>query len=110
MTDISRRAFLITAAAVPASLAALPAAAATQDVTIQGMAFAPQTITIAAGDTVRWTNQDGAPHTATFQAAGMDTGRLSRGGTGELTFAQPGTYDYVCAIHPSMRGRVVVTG
>ncbi|WP_417626077.1 cupredoxin domain-containing protein [Pararhodobacter aggregans] len=110
MTDISRRTFLITAAAVPATLAALPAAAATQDVSIQGMAFAPQTVTIAAGDTVRWTNQDGAPHTATFQAAGMDTGRLSRGGTGELTFAQPGTYDYVCAIHPSMRGRVVVTG
>lgn len=110
MTDFSRRSFLITAAAAPVALAALPAAAATQDVTIQGMAFAPQTLTIAAGDTVRWTNQDGAPHTATFQSAGMDTGRLNRGNSGELTFAQAGTYDYICAIHPSMRGRIVVTG
>ncbi|MCB1389648.1 MAG: cupredoxin family copper-binding protein [Rhodobacteraceae bacterium] len=111
MTTLTRRNFLIAAAAAPAGLAlAGRAHAATNNVSIQGMTFQPQMITVAVGDTVRWTNMDGAPHTATFSERGMDTGRLSRGQSGEVTFSRAGTYDYVCAIHPSMRGRVIVTG
>ena len=110
MTNLTRRKALILAAGTPLALGlAARARAATTDVAIQGMAFAPATITIAAGDSVRWTNADGAPHTATFRDAGLDTGRLNRGDTGALSFDTPGTYDYVCAIHPSMRGQVIVT-
>lgn len=108
MTDFTRRSALLLAASAPVALAfASRAKAATSEVTISGMAFAPATITVAAGTTIRWTNQDGAPHTATFQ--GMATPRLNRGDSAELTFANPGTYDYVCAIHSSMRGQVIVT-
>lgn len=111
MTSLTRRHLLLAAAASPA-LMALPghAGAATHDVAISGMAFAPATITIAAGDTIRWTNSDGAPHTATFAGGAPDTGRLNRGDSAELTFEQPGTFDYVCAFHPGMRGRVIVNG
>ncbi len=111
MTQLTRRSFLVTAAAAPAALAALPAlaSAATHQVAIQGMAFAPATLNIARGDTVRWTNADNAPHTATFAGAGMATPRLGRGESGELTFDAAGSFDYACAIHPGMRGRIVVS-
>ena len=72
--------------------------------------FPPRRYVELGYNVVRWTNMDGAPHTATFSERGMDTGRLSRGQSGEVTFSRAGTYDYVCAIHPSMRGRVIVTG
>lgn len=110
MTALSRRSFLLAVAAAPAALSARPAAAAvrTHDVAIQGMAFSPATITVAVGDTVRWTNADAAPHTATFAAPARDTGRLNRGQSAELTFAEAGSFDYRCAIHGGMRGRVVV--
>ena len=110
MTHLTRRSFLVSAAVAPAAIAALPARAATaHQVAIQGMAFSPATITIAVGDTVRWTNGDGAPHTATFAAAGIATPRLGRGDSAELAFNTAGTFDYACAIHPGMRGRVVVS-
>ncbi len=111
MTDLTRRKALILTAGAPIALGlATRAKAATAEVAIQGMAFAPATITIAAGDSVRWTNSDAAPHTATFRATGADTGRLNRGDSGALTFDTPGSYEYACAIHPSMRGQVIVTG
>lgn len=114
MTQISRRKILILSASAPLALALASTAragsgATTHDVTIQGMAFVPANLTIAVGDTVRFTNLDGAPHTATSTAAGLDTGRLSRGQVGELTFANAGTFPYVCAIHGSMRGTITVT-
>ena len=112
MTRLTRRSALALAAAMPLALLARrrAAAGATAEVTISGMAFAPAALTVAAGTVVRWTNQDGAPHTATFRSAGMETPRLGRGESAELTFATAGTYDYICAVHPSMRGQVIVTG
>ncbi|WP_139103060.1 cupredoxin family copper-binding protein [Pararhodobacter sp. CCB-MM2] len=107
MTAMTRR----SALALVATLPLLPRhaqAAGSAEVAISGMAFAPASISVSAGTTIRWTNQDGAPHTATF--SGMATPRLNRGDSAELTFDTPGTYDYACAIHPSMRGQVVVTG
>ncbi len=109
MTSLTRRSFLIAAAATPA-VVALPAQAATHTVAIQGMAFAPANITIARGDTITFTNNDAAPHTATFTSGGLDTGRLGRGQSGDLTFDAAGSFEYFCAVHPSMRGRVIVTG
>lgn len=106
---LTRRQFLAASALVPATVGfATAASATTHDVTIQGMAFTPDSLTISAGDTVRFTNMDGAPHTATSATAGLDTGRLRRGDTAELTFSTAGTFPYVCAIHASMHGTVIV--
>lgn len=110
MTELSRRAVLRTglagAAALP--LLAVPARAATHQVAIEGMAFVPADITVAVGDTVVFTNNDGAPHTATADNGSFDTGRLSRGQSGQLTFGQAGTYTYFCAVHPRMKGSITV--
>jgi plastocyanin len=86
------------------------AATAPNAVTIDNFAFGPETVTVAAGTTVTWTNHDDEPHTVTsaadpklFKSAALDTDD-----TFSFTFTQPGTYQYFCAIHPQMTGTVVV--
>jgi plastocyanin len=77
-------------------------------VDIQNFAFVPETIVVQTGTTVRWTNQDAAPHTVTSNTGLFDSGTLQNGETFEFTFDQPGRYAYFCAIHPFMTGRVIV--
>jgi hypothetical protein len=78
-------------------------------VAILNFAFAPQNVTIAAGTTVRWTNQDSYPHTAT-SPGNFDSGNLNQGQSWQYTFNTPGTYNYFCALHPTMTGTIIVTG
>ena len=75
-------------------------------VSIKNFAFNPSTLTVKVGETVRWTNDDSAPH----QIAGgfANSPVLPQGATFEFTFTTAGTYDYHCAIHPSMKGTIVV--
>ena len=105
--------------------------------TISVETFRPNTVTIIAGDTVKWTNPYGEIHTVTFQngqtlpdlivngdinpaiaaPSGPTTfdpkklsnsGILEQGGTYSLTFSTPGIYQYLCVIHPGMVGSVQV--
>ncbi len=69
--------------------------------------FKPQTVTVKAGDTVTWTNQDTFAHTVKADLFG-ESPRLDKGGKFSHTFARPGTYPYICGIHNSMTGTVVV--
>jgi plastocyanin len=78
-------------------------------VTIADFAFAPPELTVAAGTTVTWTNEDWAPHTATAEDGSFDSGRLDQGDSFEQTFDEPGTFAYHCSFHPGMVGSVVVT-
>ncbi len=77
-------------------------------VSIANFAFAPAMATIVQGERVTWTNEDGAPHGLAYKdgAAGIDV--LLPGASFSRTFATPGTYDYVCAVHPYMTGKVIV--
>lgn len=75
---------------------------------IQGMAFNPGTITIAAGDTITFTNRDGAPHTATASDGSFTTATLRKGKSETISFATAGTYAFFCKIHPGMKGTIVV--
>jgi amicyanin len=77
--------------------------------TIQNVAFSPNPITIAPGSTVTWTNRDGAPHTVTADDGSWGSSTLRQGGTYSHVFTSPGSYTYHCAIHPFMKGTVVVT-
>lgn len=107
MTDISRRSALAGLASAPLALGlATQARAATHAVAIRGFAFVPDTLNVAAGDTVVFTNEDGAPHTATARDGSFDTGRLGRGESGEITVGSAGTFDYVCAFHSNMTGTI----
>lgn len=75
-------------------------------VDIRDFAFNPDTVTIAKGGTVTWTNRDYVPHTVTGED--FDSGNLTTSKTFRRTFETPGTYEYKCTIHPSMTGKVVV--
>lgn len=89
-------------------------------VSVQDFQFAPQTLTVKAGESVTWTNDGAAPHTVTSTTAEgpLDSGVLKAGATFSHTFAEPGTYDYRCLPHSAkgkdgsyagMVGRIVVT-
>ena len=94
--------------AFAATLMAAPAFAADHAVTIKGMKFDPPTLSIAAGDTITFTNEDGAPHTATAEDGAFDTGRLSKGQSATVTVDAAGEHPYKCQIHTSMKGAVTV--
>jgi plastocyanin len=95
-----------------APLAAKPAAASSQQTTasIEGFAFAPPTITARVGQTITWENHDPADHTVTAEDGSFDSGALAQGAAFETTFDRPGEHRYLCALHPGMKGRVVVEG
>jgi len=94
----------------------------TYDISIKNLAFNPSMLTINVGDTVVWTNEDGATHTVTSDSGSeLDSGTLagkssggyytppSAGGTYSHTFTTAGTFAYHCNIHPSMmKGTIVV--
>jgi len=84
------------------------ALAAEESVTIQGFAFGPASLTIDAGDTVTWTNEDGVGHTATQDGGGFDTGTIAAGASDSIAFDEAGTFPYHCTIHPAMTGTITV--
>lgn len=86
------------------------AAVATTSVAIKGFAFKPGTITVKAGATVVWTNNDSVDHNVTFDGNAIASLDLGTNDTFSHTFATPGTYHYICTIHPFMHGTVIVTG
>jgi plastocyanin len=102
----------LLAAALPglttAGEAIVTAAASTATVNIENFKFAPGTLTVPAGTTVIWKNEDDSPHrigdsTGTLKSAALDTDA-----TFSHTFAAPGEYAYICTLHPYMRGKIVV--
>jgi plastocyanin len=84
---------------------ATPAATA-GSVTIKNFAFTPATITIKAGATVTWTNQDNAPHD--IKVNNFNSPLLKTGESFNYQFNTAGTYDYICGVHPAMTGQIIV--
>jgi plastocyanin len=78
-------------------------------VNIADFAFAPDSRSVKAGDSVKWTNKDGATHTVTADDGAFDSGSLAGGKSFSFTFDEAGTFAYHCNIHQRMTGRVVVT-
>lgn len=77
-------------------------------VSIIDLAFEPATLKVRPGTTVTWTNTGVAPHTVTAEDESFDSGTIETGATYEQTFADPGTYAYLCQIHPDMKGTIEV--
>ncbi len=80
----------------------------TVDVAIRNYAFDEKTITIKAGDTVVWTNYDGALHTVTATDDTFNSGKMDKESVWSMAFDTPGTYTYYCTYHPNMKATVVV--
>jgi len=109
MTHLNRRKVIASTIGIAGVFAfGSSARAANHIVRIAGHAFSPANLTIAAGDSVTFVNEDGAPHTATANNGSFDTGRLGRGDSATLTFNSAGTFDYFCAVHPSMTAQLTV--
>ena len=71
--------------------------------------FKPKKVTIDPGDEITWTNRDTAQHNAVGEgAADFDTGLLEKGENATVPFNDTGTFRYVCTVHPTMKGEVVV--
>jgi len=83
-------------------------AQSTTTITIADLAFSPANVTVQAGDTVVFANNDSVAHTATANNGSFDTGTIQPGGSASVTFATAGTFSFFCQIHPSMTGSVTV--
>ncbi|MFO8075001.1 MAG: hypothetical protein R6T85_02640 [Egibacteraceae bacterium] len=79
---------------------------ASEVVETRSFAYEPVDIEVPVGTEPAWVNGDPAPHTA--PGDGLDTGRLEQDARGIVTFTEAGMLEYVCTIHPAMRGRVTV--
>ncbi len=78
------------------------------EVLIEDFEFKPATLQISVGDTVTWINMDSAPHTATSNDEGFDSGSLSKGESFSFTFEEEEIFDYICTFHPYMEGEITV--
>ena len=83
-------------------------APATAEVKIDNFSFAPQTLTVAVGTTVTWTNRDDIPHTVVADDKSFKSKVLDTDEKFSYTFTKAGTYPYFCSIHPKMTGKVAV--
>jgi plastocyanin len=79
------------------------------EVSMKDIKFDPTEVTVNAGDTVTWVNDDSVGHDVTgdnFKSG--EPGAMQNGDTFEHTFDTAGTFDYVCSVHPGMEGTVTV--
>jgi amicyanin len=110
MVRALRQAVLFTAlAATPcpaqdANAGAGPAATVTMD----HNSFIPAEITVVPGTTVTWTNSEAMPHTVVDQNKAFRSKTLVKDASFSFTFTTAGDYDYLCSIHPFMKGKVIV--
>ena len=104
------RAFAMVAMVTAASASGIAAAQAQQAnaVIIKNFDFAPMSITVKAGTSVTWKNLDGEPHTVTSVDGLFRSGAVDQNESFTFKFDKPGTYKYLCSIHPRMMAAVIV--
>jgi amicyanin len=88
----------------PNNAAAIPAATVSMD----HSTFIPSEITVAPGTTVTWVNVEAMPHTVVDLNKAFRSKTLVKDATFSFTFTTAGDYNYLCSIHPNMKGKVIV--
>jgi plastocyanin len=88
---------------VPRSGAATP-----PTIEIKGFKYGPPILSVPVGTTLTWVNHDEEPHTVPSATGAFSSAGLVNDDTFVQTFTKPGTYQYFCAIHPYMKGTLVV--
>jgi plastocyanin len=101
-------AFGVVLLVAAATFAARSAPATDAEVDIDQFTFLPQRITVKAGTTVTWINEDDVPHTVASSSKVFKSKALDTGDKFSFTFTTPDTYEYFCSLHPHMTGAVVV--
>ncbi|MGB7259797.1 MAG: cupredoxin domain-containing protein [Pseudolabrys sp.] len=108
MKTTMRAGFVFTAALAALSIwNAAPVRAATVQVTIDKVAYAPVDISARVGDTIEWSNKDIVAHTATARDKKWDL-MIMPGKKQTLVVKQAGEIDYYCKFHPNMVGHISV--
>ncbi len=87
-----------------------PSSAAQETVAIINSHYKPTPLTVAVGDTVTWINEGFILHNVTAMNGEFASGTLHGGQKFSVKFTKPGTFDYMCTIHPQMSGTVIVSG
>lgn len=92
------------------STPAAPAAATTM-IRIANFLYEPDPVTVKAGQKITVVNTDDAPHTITEvgTSPSFDSDTVVGRKSGSVTFSKPGTFQYLCQFHPTMKGTVTVT-
>jgi len=90
-----------------AAAAPPPPAPVVHTVTVEGMKFQPENLTVKPGDTVVWVNKDLFPHTATAEGQ-FDSKNIDADKSWEFKPAAKGEFAYVCTYHPTMKGTLRV--
>jgi plastocyanin len=100
----------VSTTAAPREVAEAAKPANPQEVVIDNFRFSPRELTVAASTKVTWVNRDDVPHTATSTARPklFDSRTLDTDGKFAHVFTTPGTYEYFCAVHPHMTGKIIV--
>jgi plastocyanin len=99
---------LALALLAPLPAVAEPAATAETTVKIDNFTFAPQSVTIKAGTTVTWINQDDIPHAIAATGKAFRSKVLDTDDKYSFTFTTAGVFEYFCSLHPHMTGTIVV--
>jgi len=98
---------LVLCSLVPSAVAAARKPTS-HTVTIDASRFQPEVLTVKAGDTVVWVNNDIVAHTATSQAGGFDSGIIVPGKSWKYKLKQTGEFAYTCTYHPTMKATLRV--
>ena len=77
-------------------------------VPIDGVKFQPADITVSVGDTVAWVNKDPFPHNVTSKDGVFHSRSLDPNQSFRFHATKPGTFPYVCTLHPTMSGVIHV--
>ena len=91
-----------------ASVAGENSAPLVKVILIENYSFSPADIKIGKGTEVIWKNSDGVDHTVKAADGSFDSGTLGPNAEFKKRFDKPGTYSYICDMHPSMAGIIVV--
>ncbi len=84
------------------------AAQETTEIKIADLAFSPVELTVPVGATVTWVNKDDLPHSVVDKGKAFRSKVFDTNNSFSFTFANAGTYDYICGLHPQMTGKIVV--
>lgn len=76
---------------------------------ITNLEFYPAEVTIKKGTAIEWINMDSVSHQIEYLDGKIISNKLEKGDYFDYTFNKPGTYEYYCKIHPSIKGKITVT-
>ena len=104
MQTLLQRGLLLACLIVPVAARSDNAA----QVKIDNFTFGPAKLVIAKGTAVTWTNQDDIPHSIVLTALSVRSKALDTDKGFTYQFDKAGTFAYICGLHPTMHGTVVV--